>query len=50
MVQHSNLDRFRHALAGATRAIAGDAEADVMFASEGGAPASAWRKRSRLLC
>ena len=31
------LDQFRHALAGATRAIARDAEADVMFASEGGA-------------
>ena len=30
------LDQFRHALAGATRAIARDAEADVMFASESG--------------
>ena len=32
------LDQFRHALAGATRAIARDAEADVMFGSEPGAP------------
>ena len=32
------LDQFRHALAGATRAIARDAEADVMFGSEGGTP------------
>jgi cobaltochelatase CobT len=32
------LDRFRHALAGATRAIARDAEADVMFGSEGATP------------
>ena len=31
------LDQFRHALAGATRAIARDAEADVMFASDSGA-------------
>ena len=31
----SNLDRFRLALASATRAIARDAEADVAFASEG---------------
>ncbi len=30
------LDHFRRALAGATRAIARDAEADVLFASEGG--------------
>ena len=34
------LDQFRHALAGATRAIARDAEADVVFASEGGAAES----------
>ena len=32
------LDQFRHALAGATRAIARDAEADVMFASESATP------------
>ena len=32
------LDQFRHALAGATRAIARDAEADVIFGSEGAAP------------
>jgi cobaltochelatase CobT len=38
MVKMPPLDRFRHALAGATRAIARDAEADVMFGSEGAAP------------
>ena len=38
MAVRSSLDQFRHALAGATRAIARDAEADVMFGSEGGAP------------
>jgi cobaltochelatase CobT len=32
------LDRFRQALAGATRAIARDAEVDVIFGSEGAAP------------
>src|SRR6476469_1467925 len=35
----SSLDRFRSALAGAARAIARDAEADVVFASDsGGSP------------
>ena len=37
MTVRAPLDQFRHALAGATRAIARDAEADVMFASEGAA-------------
>ena len=39
------LDRFRHALAGATRAIARDAEADVMFGSD---PAAASGKTARV--
>src|SRR5689334_17131852 len=39
MTEANNLDRFRRALAGATRAIARDAEADVVFASEN-APSS----------
>ena len=39
MAVRSSLDQFRHALAGATRAIACDADADVMFASESGTPA-----------
>jgi cobaltochelatase CobT len=38
VTRQSTLDHFRHALAGATRAIARDAEADVMFGSEGGTP------------
>jgi cobaltochelatase CobT len=38
MAARSSLDQFRHALAGATRAIACDPEADVMFGSEGAAP------------
>ena len=37
MTRLAPLDQFRHALAGATRAIARDAQADVMFASESGA-------------
>ena len=36
MAQLSTLDRFRNALAGATRAIAQDVEADVAFGSEAG--------------
>ena len=38
MAKPPSLDQFRHALAGATRAIARDAEADVMFGSEGAGP------------
>jgi cobaltochelatase CobT len=38
MTRLPRLDQFRHALAGATRAIARDAEADVMFGAEGGTP------------
>ena len=38
MAKPPSLDQFRHALAGATRAIARDAEADVMFGSDGAAP------------
>ncbi len=38
MTARPRLDQFRHALAGATRAIARDAEADVMFGSEGAVP------------
>src|SRR5687768_7904818 len=34
MAQQTNLDRFRTILAGATRAIAEDAEAEVVFASD----------------
>src|SRR5687767_5264193 len=37
MAQHSNLEQFRHALAAATRAIARDPQADVMFGSDGAA-------------
>jgi cobaltochelatase CobT len=39
MADRSPVDDFRRALAGAARAIAKDAEADVVFASEGAAPA-----------
>ena len=39
MPQRALLDDFRRVLAGAARAIARDAEADVVFASEGGLPA-----------
>ena len=38
MPERSPIDEFRRALAGATRAIAADAEADVVFASEGAPP------------
>ena len=34
MAQQSSLDQLRHALAGATRAIARDAEADVIYGSD----------------
>ena len=38
MARPNSLEQFRHVLAGATRAIARDREADVMFGSEGPAP------------
>ncbi|MCY7338418.1 MAG: cobaltochelatase subunit CobT [Sphingomonas bacterium] len=37
MTRLAPLDRFRHALAGATRAIARDVEADVVYGSDGAA-------------
>ena len=38
MAQRAPIDDFRRVLAGATRAIARDSEAEVVFASEGAAP------------
>src|SRR5215210_7095974 len=38
MVERAPIDEFRRALAGAVRALSKDADADVVFASEGAAP------------